>query len=135
MWPNPQFTEEILNGKLHFFVQWNKEIKCNFLQKKDCRKKKMDSSLMFDNPLYRSMDFVRKWGNWFISFTNTSSSVTCHLYGFICLKMFIMQWRKNIKSWDEIKRMGSYKQYLQLVSYVCLIRLTQNQNEQKKPIV
>ena len=29
MWPNPQFsadlvtfTEEILNGKLHFFVQW-----------------------------------------------------------------------------------------------------------------
>ena len=30
MWPNPQettdlvnFTEEILNGKLHFFVQWN----------------------------------------------------------------------------------------------------------------
>ena len=31
MWPNPQFpadlvtfTEEILNGKLHFFVQWEK---------------------------------------------------------------------------------------------------------------
>ena len=30
MWPNPQettdlvkFTEEILNGKFHFFVQWN----------------------------------------------------------------------------------------------------------------
>ena len=25
---------------------------------------------------------------------------------FSCLKMFIMQWRKN--SWNEIKRMGSY---------------------------
>ena len=32
MWPNPQFpadlvtfTEEIRNGKLHFFVQWEEE--------------------------------------------------------------------------------------------------------------
>ena len=34
MWPNPQettdlvkFTEEILNGKLHFFVQWNNKFR------------------------------------------------------------------------------------------------------------
>ena len=40
MWPNPQktaalvtFTEEILNGKLHFFVQWYRKQSTDFQSK------------------------------------------------------------------------------------------------------
>ena len=67
--------------------------------------------------------------------------MNCTKYFFISLKIFIMQWRKN--SWDEITRLGiaiivasatpSYNIcYLASKLCVCVLRLTQNQNELKK---
>ena len=54
MWPNPQFpadlvtfTEEILNGKLHFFVQWKKNtlVKCEESRLKKLTKRAYSKTL------------------------------------------------------------------------------------------
>ena len=48
---------------------------------------------------YQLIEWIKKRGNRFINSNSTRNF-------FICLKMFVMQWREN--SWDVIKRMGSY---------------------------